>query len=1243
MSGSEPIAVVGAGCRFAGGVGSPKEYWDLLIAGRDTVGTIPEERLRGYQEAGPEFAAALRRLVRPGSYLPDIAGFDAEFFGLSPREAELMDPQQRLLLEVGWEALEHAGIPPVTLAGTDTGVFIGVCTDDYGRRLMEDLPRIEAWTGIGGAMAATANRISYALDLRGPSLAVDTACSASLVAVHLAATSLRTGECRVALAGGVSLIIAPGMSLTLDAAGVLAPDGRSKSFDASADGYGRGEGCGVLVLKRLADAESDGDPVLALIVGSAVRQDGRTNGIMAPSGTAQQAVMRAAIRDADVVPASVSYVEAHGTGTRLGDPLEAGALGAVYGAGRDPAHPCLIGSVKANIGHLEAAAGVAAILKVVLALRHRELPPSLLSTPNPAVDWDRTGLRVVTDRIPWASRQAPRRAGVSGFGYGGTIAHVILQEAPPTADPPDQSGQGLRLYPLSAASAAGLRAQAAGLADWLSGPGATVGLDSVGHTLALRRSHLARRAALAAANRTELVAGLRRLAATEPGSSPVDGTGLVWVFSGHGSQWCGMARELLGTEPAFGSTMDSLAPVFLEEIGFTPRQALLDGDFEEVSRTQAMIFAVQVGLAEVWRWYGVRPDAVIGHSVGEIAAAVACGGLTLHAAGRLVCRRARLLRRVAGHGAMAMVDLPFDEVTRRLDGRTDVVPAIAASPRATVVSGDRAAVAALADRWRGEDIEVRPVNTDVAFHSPQVWPLLTELAEAGAELVPDRPGIPMYSTALTDPREVPVLDGRYWAANLRNPVRLTSALEAAAADGYRRFLEISAHPVVAHSIAETLAEAGIEDSFVAATLRRGEPAQESLLSAVAAAHCAGVPVAWTRLQPTGGLATLPPVPWQRRRLWRDSSTGRYGGHGHDIDSHSLLGSPTTVAGREVHLWSTRLSDATRPYPGSHAINGAEVVPAAVLLVTFLRLASGAESPALADIAMRVPVAVTEEQREIQVVQDGGELTLASRAAEDPESWLIHVTGRLAAGAPPVDSAIPPAAPPVEADPDSVRAHLTAVGVPDTGFVWTIKRLRRSERELVAVVCLEEPTTWAPAMDAALSIAPVAFPGAPVLRVVAHLDRVEVDGTPPNSVHIGVTWDDRRPDAVDIIIAAPSGGAGVRLAGVQYAVLRLDPEEANLERPAAPDPFAGLSGEPLREYLRDQVSAEIAAELRLPTADLDPRRSLAEQGLDSVLTMVVRRRLERRFGLRLPAALLWQQPTVAAIARHLAETAPRGHQ
>lgn len=1218
----EAIAVIGAGCRLAGDADSPGAFWEMLLAGRDGIGDMPHDRWGVYRDLGPEHRAAVRRADIPGGFIKDVEGFDSAFFGLTPREAELMDPQQRLLLEVVWEALEDAGIPPRSLAGGDTGVFVGIGSDDYGRRLLEDLPGIEAWTGIGSALCAAANRISYAFDLRGPSMAVDTACSASLVATHLACQSLRAGESTVALVGGVNLIINPGLSLTLEAAGATAPDGRCKPFDASADGYGRGEGGAVLVLKRLSDARRDGDRVLAVVRGSHVSQDGRTNGIMAPSGTAQRELLETTLRRSGIDACSVDYVEAHGTGTRLGDPLEAGALSAVYGEGRPAGAPLLIGSVKPNIGHLEAGAGVASLLKAVLALHHGEIPPSLNHHEgNPAIDWAGGGLRVVTARTPWPDRGRPRRAGVSGFGYGGTIAHVLLEQAPapgPAArlSAPTAPGRA-RLFPVSAKSPAALRARAGALADWLSAPGAgrDAALDSLGHTLALRRSHLEHRAGIVAATREELVAGLRVVAQGEQsreavvGTAPADpGRGLVWVFSGHGSQWVGMGRELLASEPAFAGAIDELEPVFLEEIGFSPRQVLLDGDFETVDRVQTMIFAMQIGLAAVWRAHGVAPDAVIGHSVGEIAAAVTAGALSVRDGARLICRRSALLRRVAGKGAMAMASLSLEEVTERLAGRGDVVAAISASPGSTVVSGDADAVAALVEEWREQGVQLRRVASDVAFHSPQMDGLLEELAAAAGDLTTREPVLPMYSTALTDPRAVPSADGAYWAANLRNTVRLAAATRAASEDGYHAFLEISAHPVVAHSLGETLACLGREDAFVGSSLRRDRSERSSLLAALAAVHTAGIGCDWARLHPTGDLVTLPQVTWQRQPHWRETRfPGAGQGLGHDVDAATLLGAPVAVAGRPLRLWRTLLEDANRPYPGSHTVGGTEIVPAAVLINTFLAAAGdGADAPpgdhpaprALGGMALRLPLPLGE-RREIQVAYGDDGLRLSSRTADGEGSWLTHTTATVLDTHPSVPAELP--APPdtlAPADPGGIQRHLASVGVPTMGFDWTVEELRRAEGVLHARVTAERPerapATWAPLFDAALSIAPSAYPGPAALRMVARLAAVGVEGVPPTTAEIRVVHDPAA-DAVDVLVADAAGRVLAALTGVRYASIGQEsmtaarPEDLVHEvvwRPLEGSPRSGGTGgggrdvvligavdHPLADALRERVASE----------------------------------------------------------------------
>jgi 6-methylsalicylic acid synthase len=1158
-SSRDDIAIIGMGCRLPGDVTSPEAFWNSLVGSVDAIGEVPAQRWAHYREVSQENAAALRKTTGLGGFLSDVDGFDASFFGITPREAALMDPQQRMALEVSWEALEHAGIVPGSLAGSDTGVFIGVNSDDHGRRLLEDLPRIEAWTGIGSSMCAVANRISYVLDLHGPSMAVDTACSSSLVALHLAAQSLRTGETPVAIAGGVMLMVAPGLTMVMDSAGALAPDGRSKSFDAAADGYGRGEGCGIVVLKRLADARRDGDRVLAVVRGSAVNQDGRTNGIMAPSRDAQEYMLRQACRQAGVAPESVDYVEAHGTGTRAGDPIEAGAIAAVYGTGRPTDRPCLIGSVKSNIGHLEAASGIAGVIKAVLAIDRAAIPPSInFTTPNPDIPWDGSGLRVVTELTPWPSTGGPRRAGVSGYGYGGTIAHLVLEQAPgqDAVRPAPDRGTALRVYPLSGSSPESVRDYAGALADWLVAEGTEPA--AVAHTLTRRRAHLTHRSAVLAAGREELVGRLRQVPLGEPREGLVTGRtlpgaerGAVWVFSGHGSQWIGMGRELLATEPGFGAALDELEDICLAEMGVSPRRALLEGDLLHTDRIQLLIFAVQVGLARVWAARGLAPAAVLGHSVGEIAAAVVAGVLDTADGARLICRRSTLLARVAGRGAMAMVDLPFEQAQARLAGVDGVCAAIAAAPSSTVIAGDTAGLEVVVKQWTADGLHVQRVNSDVAFHSHHMDPLVDELADAVADLRP-RPGaVPVYSTSLADPRGEDPRDGAYWAGNLRNPVRFADAVRAALADGFRAFVEIAPHPVVSYSINEVLTAEGITEAVVAHTLRRNRPEQASVLTNLAVLHCHGVPVDWSAGEHGGGLVDLPVIAWQHREHRLDRpSRGAVHSRLHDVDSHTLLGAPLTVHGTApVRVWQTWLDHGSRPYPGDHPVQGTEIVPAAVLLNTFFAAAGG---HTLTDVSLRVPVSPAVA-RELQVVHMDGTLRLSSRLPTDPgqaedeaeAGWLTHTT----AAVPAVAEVPEPAALPLaelrsrcteRLDPNFVTDRLASIGVAAMGFPWRIERIRRGPGELFVRVLADPagvlPATWASILDAALSAASVVFDGPATLRMPAHLRRIAIGGRAPDEAVLSVRVRPGSTDTVDVVVAGPDGAVVATLHGLRYGLL-----------------------------------------------------------------------------------------------------------
>ncbi|MBE1530411.1 type I polyketide synthase [Actinomadura algeriensis] len=874
----EPIAIVGMACRLPGGVNDAQDYWELLLDGRNAVGEVPADRWDADALYDPDPHVPGRMNSRWGGFLDDVAGFDAEFFGISPREAAAMDPQQRILLEVAWEALEQAGIEPGGLAGSRTGVFAGIYHSDY-RGLQAAEP--DAYSSTGTAHSVAVGRIGYLLGSRGPGVAVDTACSASLVSAHLAGQSLRLREIDLAVVGGVNVILDPGTQIAMSQWGMLAPDGRCKSFDAAADGFVRGEGCGVVVLKRLVDAVRDGDAVTAVIRGSAVNSDGRSQGVTAPSGIAQREVMRSALERAGVAPESVGYVESHGTGTTLGDPIEFESLHAVYGTGGGTP-PCALGAVKTNIGHLESAAGVVGLIKAALAVRHGTVPPNLhFDRWNPAIDAGGSRFFVPGRATPWPSGEGVRRAAVSSFGFSGTNAHVVLEEHVRAAAPP--ADPGLAIYPVAATSPERMRDTAGALASWLAGDGGRVPPADLGRTLA-RRADRPARGAVVAATREELVAGLAALAGGRPSpnaAAAAPGTGAagpVWVFSGQGGQWPGMARELLEGDAAFAAAVAELDPIVRAEAGFSPAAVLRAGRPDEMSgvaRVQPLLFTMQLALAESWRSHGVEPAAVIGHSMGEIAAAVVARALSPRDGAAIVCRRSRLLATVAGQGSMAAVEAPVDRVRAAVSeaaalGEVDI--AVHAGPNQTVVSGTAAAMRALMDKLTADGIDVREIKVDVASHSPLMDPLAAPLREALDDLRPARPEVPFHSTVYGPGDGLPALDADYWAANLRRPVRFADAVRAAAEHGHRLFLEVGPHPVLGAALDDTLLDAlGDDDFTVAWSMRRDEPARREMLTALAKVYTAGHPVPWDGFFRAGTMTAVPPTPWRHRRFWAETA------------------------------------------------------------------------------------------------------------------------------------------------------------------------------------------------------------------------------------------------------------------------------------------------------------------------------------------------------------------------------------
>ena len=882
------IAIVGLAARLPGGVRSPRRLWEVLCQGVDTISAVQPSRWAAFA-ADPEQAAVLSRTNVHGGFLDDVEGFDAEFFGIAPREAAEMDPQQRLVLEVAWEALEHAGINPDELQGSATGVYVGVSTHDYGLITTTDLGEMDVWTATGAAGSIIANRLSYLLDLRGPSMALDSACSSSLLAVHQAVRSLRSGEVDAALAGGVNMVLAPTTTVVFDQGGALAPDGRCKAFDASADGIARGEGAGVVVLKRLSDAERDGDEVLAVIAGSAVNSDGRSNGLMAPNPAAQADLLRLAYRDAGVHPNQVDYVEAHGTGTLLGDPIEARALGAVLGTGREAEKPLVLGSAKTNFGHLESAAGITGLIKVVLAMRHDALPPSLhFRTPNPHIPFEAARLEVVTEPRSWPRHSGAAVAGVSGFGFGGTNAHLVVREAPTREFAGHDSGNGAStgVLALSAPTRQRLHAATAELADWLVDPTEREdSIASVGRALA-RRSQGRYRAALVVQKHDEAVQAARAVADGSPGPGvhtgvATDVSGAVWVFSGYGSQWHGMARDLLAGEPSFAKAWDELEPLIEHEAGFSLREAVSGEEpVTGLDRVQIVLFAVQVGLAAVLRTHGARPAAVLGHSMGEVAAAVVAGGLELETAVRVIVARSTLLAEIEqlGVGAMGMVGMSTAELAELGERWPSVTAAVHAAPAQTTIAGDRDEVREVVAHAESLGRLARLIDVGGAGHTAAVDPMLGELTAELAGMAADRCSVPVFSSVSGAQAAGPGMDAvhtaDYWTTGVRQPVLFAEAVAAAVRAGFTTFVELSPHPVTLASVAATVAAEGVNDPLLVPTQRRKTDGVSALRGALAELHVHGHDVDLRTLNGEGPLADVPRTAWQHTRHWTQSRPSR---------------------------------------------------------------------------------------------------------------------------------------------------------------------------------------------------------------------------------------------------------------------------------------------------------------------------------------------------------------------------------
>ncbi|MFD4766022.1 SDR family NAD(P)-dependent oxidoreductase [Streptomyces niveus] len=1070
-SSDEPIAIVGMSCRYPGGIGSPEELWRVVADGADVIGEFPSDRgwdLDALYDPDPAHPGT--SYTRRGGFLQDAALFDAEFFGMSPREAVATDPQQRLLLETTWEVFERAGINPGTLRGSSTGVFVGAMAQDYAPRMHQAPQELEGYLLTGNIGSVASGRISYTFGLEGPAMTVDTGCSASLVSLHLAAQALRQGECTLAVAGGVTVMPTPGVFVEFSRQRGLSVDGRCKAFGAGADGTGWSEGVGVLLLERLSDARRNGHEVLAVVRGSAVNQDGASNGLTAPNGPAQQRVIRQALANAGLRPSDVDVVEAHGTGTTLGDPIEAQALLATYGQDRGE-QPLYLGSLKSNIGHTQAAAGVGGVIKMVQAMRHGTLPRTLhADVPSPHVDWSTGAVQLLAESRPWPETGAPRRVGVSAFGVGGTNAHLIIEETPESGEriPTDKASgsdtsatASVLPWALSAHTDSALRAQADRLRTHLREHPGLSPLD-VGFSLATTRAPLPHRAVVMATEGPELLDALADLAQGRETSGALRGVAaedgrVVFVFPGQGSQWTGMAVELLGSSPVFAGRMreceEALAPFVEWRLSDVLDDEVMLGRVDVV---QPVLWAVMVSLAELWRSYGVEPSAVLGHSQGEIAAAVVAGALSLDDGAKVVALRSRLiLAELAGKGGMASVGLTAEEVGERLTGWSGRLWVAAVNGSGSVVvSGDDDAVDEFVAELTADGLRARRIPVDYASHCAHVEEVEKRLLAELASIQPVVPEVPLCSTVTGQWLDGAAMDAGYWYRNLRQTVRFEEATRTLLGQGYRTFVEVSPHPVLTASVLETAEDAEVPAAVVASS-RRGEGSLERVLTSLAELHVRGVEVGWEKVFPGASKVPLPTYAFQRRSFWLTSAA--------TASRHPLALAATPLADSGEILLSGEWSRRTAPWLADHAVSGTVLLPGTAFVELAVQAGDLAGCDQVTELTLHSPLTLPAEatvtiQALVGTPNSSGRRTLvihSRRGSDGP--WTRHASGELGAGGPVVPE-------PAGAWPPAGAAPIATDGfydrLADSGYEYGpafqgLRAVWRDGDDLVAEVALPE--------------------------------------------------------------------------------------------------------------------------------------------------------------------------------------------
>ncbi len=1022
---NEPIAIIGMGCRFPGGGDNPEAFWRILRDGVDTIGEIPPNRwdVDAYYDPNP--AAPGKIYCRYGGFLKNVENFDPQFFGISPREAMSLDPQQRLLLEVSYEALEHANQSPDRLFESRTGVFVGLISTDYAMSILPNPEQIDAYFGTGNSYSVSAGRLSYILGLTGPCMTVDTSCSSSLIALHLACHSLRRRECDMSLVCGANLILAPMLSITFSKAGMLAPDGRCKTFDASANGYVRGEGCGVVVLKRLSDAVANHDNILAVIRGTAVNQDGPSGGLTVPNGPSQEKVIREALQNSRIEPAQVSYIEAHGTGTSLGDPIEIGALAAVFGKDRTKDQPLIVGSVKTNVGHLESAAGIASLIKVVLSLQHEEIPPHLhFKKPNPHIPWDRIAIKVPTERIPWTRGEKSRVAGISSFGFSGTNAHVLVEDwrrGTPAACP---YSRRLHLLCLSARTEKAL-GELAGRYEHYIAENPKPDMGDVCFSANTGRSHFNHRLCIIAETGEQAREQLSSFTTGHETSGIFKGQTaepprIAFLFTGQGSQYVGMGRELYDTQPVFRKTLDrcdEILRAYLEkpllEVIYSDANAPDSLLLNETAYTQPALFALEYSLAELWKSWGIKPHAVMGHSVGEYVAACVAGMFSLEDGLKLIAERGRLMQSLPRDGEMFSVQADEKRVISAIAGyEKDVSIAASNGPRSIVISGKIDTIRHISDTLKNEGVKVKKLEVSHAFHSPLMEPMLAEFANTLNSVSFHAPRIAIVSNLTGDFAASDMTSPEYWLKHVRRPVRFFNSMESLYRKGYEVFLEIGPKPVLLGMGRLCLPK---DVGLWLPGLRPNRSDWQQLLESLAELYVRRAEIDWFGFDKdySRRRVHLPTYPFQRKRYWIDSAfsegKSQVASRKSQVKSevHPLIGGRLNLPFSQEIRFESQIRSDSPPHLKDHKIFGTVVMPAAShisLVLSGVRQALHSNACVIEELLFSRAITLSEDEvRTLQLIFTPCDSNTFSfqivsiregEAQDKADSWTLHSNGKV---------------------------------------------------------------------------------------------------------------------------------------------------------------------------------------------------------------------------------------------------------